>query len=177
MDGRVSYEEAFTVQPFSNLVATQTFTGAQLLEVLKDQWCGANSSATVLLPSSGVHYTWTGRSPPRSSASRAPGAANPVSGLTIDGTPLDPAASYRITTNNFLADGGDDFSRCTAGTNRTTRSASTSTRSAVPGAHLARRSPPALDRIDAAVEERTPGGGGLAPPPPGRRRSAVSDPA
>ena len=50
-DGLVTYEEAFTVQPFNNLVTTQTFTGAQLLDVLKDQWCGSNTRATVLLPS------------------------------------------------------------------------------------------------------------------------------
>ena len=47
-------------------------------------------------------------------------AANPVSGVTIGGVALDPAASYRITTNNFLADGGDGFPSLTAGTNRTT---------------------------------------------------------
>ena len=49
--GQVTYGEAFTVQPFNNLVTTQTFTGTQLLEVLKDQWCGTNARPTVLLPS------------------------------------------------------------------------------------------------------------------------------
>ena len=74
IDGRVSYEEAFTVQPFNNLVATQTFTGAQLLEVLKDQWCGSNSSATVLLPSATPHlHLRPVDRRRRSSASRAPG--------------------------------------------------------------------------------------------------------
>ena len=121
-DGVVTYEEAFTVQPFNNIVATQTFTGAQLLDVLKDQWCGTNTSQTVLLPSSSIHYTFS-----RSVAAsilRKPcaGAANPVSGVTIGGAALDPAATYRITTNNFLADGGDDFPSLKAGTGRTTLS-------------------------------------------------------
>ena len=58
-DGVVTYEEAFTVQPFNNIVATQTFTGAQLLDVLKDQWCGTNTSQTVLLPSSSIHYSFS----------------------------------------------------------------------------------------------------------------------
>ena len=40
--------------------------------------------------------------------------------MTINGVALDPAASYRITTNNFLADGGDDFLSLTQGTDRTT---------------------------------------------------------
>ena len=58
-DGVVTYEEAFTVQPFNNIVATQTFTGAQVLDVLKDQWCGTNTSQTVLLPSSSIHYSFS----------------------------------------------------------------------------------------------------------------------
>ena len=118
-DGLVSYEEAFTVQPFNNLVVTQTFTGAQLLEVFKDQWCGTNSSRTLLLPSASIHYTWSTSVAASILGKPCAGAANPVSGVTINGTPLDPSASYRITTNNFLADGGDDFQSLRAGTNRT----------------------------------------------------------
>ena len=29
--------------------------------------------------------------------------------ITLNGTPIDPAASYRVTVNSFLADGGDGF--------------------------------------------------------------------
>ncbi len=38
--GQVTYGEAFTVQPFNNLVVTQTFTGAQLKDVLEQQFAG-----------------------------------------------------------------------------------------------------------------------------------------
>jgi 5'-nucleotidase len=41
------------------------------------------------------------------------------SNVRINGVPLDPAAAYRVTTNNFLADGGDGFQSLRAGTNRT----------------------------------------------------------
>ena len=41
-----------------------------------------------------------------------------VSGITLGGVSLDPAASYRVTTNNFLADGGDGFGGFLAGTDR-----------------------------------------------------------
>jgi 5'-nucleotidase len=119
-DGIVTYEEAFTVQPFNNLVTTQTFTGAQLLDVLKDQWCGTNSQPTVLLPSSTINYTVDLSVAGEILGQPCAGAANPVSGVTIGGTALDPAATYRITTNNFLADGGDDFPSLRLGTNRTT---------------------------------------------------------
>src|SRR5690606_31862569 len=38
--------------------------------------------------------------------------------ITLDGVPLDPSATYRVTANNFLADGGDSFSVFAEGTNR-----------------------------------------------------------
>jgi len=38
----------------------------------------------------------------------------------VNGTPIDPAASYRVTTNDFLANGGDGFSTLTGGTDRAT---------------------------------------------------------
>ena len=117
--GVVTYEEAFNVQPFNNLVVTQTFTGAQLLDVLKDQWCGS-AAVNVLLPSSTLTYTFDQSVATSIVNTPCASAANPVSDVRIAGVPLDPAATYRVTTNNFLADGGDGFPSLTAGTNRTT---------------------------------------------------------
>jgi 5'-nucleotidase len=111
--GEVTYGEAFTVQPFNNLVVTQTFTGQQLAEVLEQQFAGCLGQGTfnrILQPSASLTYTW--------SASAACGSK--VSNLAVDGTPVDLAASYRVTTNDFLANGGDGFTRLTAGTNRVT---------------------------------------------------------
>ena len=118
-DGVVTYGEAFAVQPFNNIVTTQTFTGAQLLDVLKDQWC--QGPTNILLPSSTLTYTYD-----RSVAAQAAAATscatapNPVSEVRVNGVALDPNATYRVTTNNFLADGGDSFQSLRAGTNRTT---------------------------------------------------------
>jgi 5'-nucleotidase len=118
--GSVTYGEAFTVQPFNNIVTTNTFTGAQLLDVLKDQWCGpAVEAQVVLLPSSTLTYTYSQAVATAISDTPCATAANPVSDVRIGGVPLDPAASYRVTTNNFLADGGDGFQSLRAGTNRT----------------------------------------------------------
>jgi 5'-nucleotidase len=149
-DGVVTYEEAFTVQPFNNIVATQTFTGAQVLDVLKDQWCGTNTSQTVLLPSSSIHYSFSKSVAASILGKPCAGAANPVSGVTIGGAALDPAATYRITTNNFLADGGDDFQSLKAGTNRTTLpdfDIDSLVRYIKPSLTGAAVEPPALDRI------------------------------
>jgi 5'-nucleotidase len=119
-DGVVTYGEAFTVQPFNNIVTTNSFTGAQLLDVLKDQWCGpALEAQVVLLPSSTLTYTYSQSVASAISDTACAGAPNPVSKVQIGGVPLDPAATYRVTTNNFLADGGDGFQSLRAGTNRT----------------------------------------------------------
>ena len=46
-----------------------------------------------------------------------PGAAVSAS-ITLGGAPLDPAGSYRVTVNSFLAEGGDGFPVLTEGTDR-----------------------------------------------------------
>jgi 5'-nucleotidase len=142
-DGNVTYGEAFTVQPFGNSLVTMTLTGAQILEMLQSQWCG-QTSPRVLLPSAGVHYTWS------TGAAANACTTNPVSNLTIGGTPVDPAASYRITVNSFLADGGDNFPVLREGTDRLGGEVDTDALEdyiapSLTGAPVA---PPALDRID-----------------------------
>ncbi|MEV6800810.1 bifunctional metallophosphatase/5'-nucleotidase [Micromonospora rifamycinica] len=110
--GEVTYGEAFTVQPFNNLVVTQTFTGAQLKNVLEQQFVGFNGQTAqrILQPSAGLTYSYDSTAP----------AGSRVSALALNGTPVDPAGSYRVTTNDFLANGGDGFSELAGGAGRTT---------------------------------------------------------
>nr|WP_198151823.1 bifunctional metallophosphatase/5'-nucleotidase [Kibdelosporangium sp. MJ126-NF4]CEL20047.1 5'-nucleotidase [Kibdelosporangium sp. MJ126-NF4]CTQ97271.1 5'-nucleotidase (EC 3.1.3.5) [Kibdelosporangium sp. MJ126-NF4] len=110
--GEVTYGEAFTVQPFNNLVVTQTLTGAQLKEVLEQQFVGFGGQTTqkILQVSAGFTYSYDG--------TKAPGER--VSAMALAGTPIDPAASYRVTSNDFLANGGDGFTKFGAGTARET---------------------------------------------------------
>jgi 5'-nucleotidase len=110
--GQVTYGEVFTVQPFNNLVVTVTLTGAQLKEVLEQQFAGYAGQTTtkILQVSESLNYTY--------SASAALGSR--VSNITLNGTPIDPAASYRVSTNDFLANGGDGFTNLTVATDRTT---------------------------------------------------------
>lgn len=101
-DGNVTYGEAFAVQPFSNSLVTLTLTGAQLKAVLEQQVFNSR----MLQISASLTYSW--------SASAA--AGNHVSNLMINGVAVDPAASYRVTVNNFLAGGGDGFTALLGGT-------------------------------------------------------------
>ena len=133
---------------------TQTFTGAQLLDVLKDQWCGTNSRPTVLLPSATINYTYDQSIATDILGAPCAGAPNPVTDVTINGTALDPAGSYRITTNNFLAEGGDDFTSLTLGTDRTTLSdfdIDSLVRYLQPTLTGTPIGPPGLDRIDVTI--------------------------
>ncbi|MDG4821096.1 bifunctional metallophosphatase/5'-nucleotidase [Asanoa sp. WMMD1127] len=110
--GQVTYGEAFTVQPFNNLVVTQTFTGAQIKDVLEQQFVGFGGQTTqrVLQVSAGFTYTYDTTLP----------AGSRVSAIALNGTPIDPAATYRVTTNDFLANGGDGFTNLNVRTDRTT---------------------------------------------------------
>lgn len=99
-DGVVTYGEAFTVQPFANNLATKTFTGQQILDLLAQQF-----TVNRFLQPAGISYAYD------------PVARVVDSGsVVIAGAPLDPAATYRVTMNSFLADGGDGFSVFTGGT-------------------------------------------------------------
>jgi len=108
-DGVVTYGEAFNVQPFSNILQTLTYTGAQIDAVLEQQWLPDPPGTRILQPSATLHYTQTLANP----------IGDRVSNITINGVPVDPAATYRVTVNNFLAAGGDSFTALTQGTDVT----------------------------------------------------------
>jgi 5'-nucleotidase len=108
-DGVVTYGEAFTVQPFTNLVETISLTGAQIVTMLQQQFTGANATAPkVLQVSSGFTYTLDNT---KTGADKIVTAS-----IRLNGAPLDPGATYRVTVNNFLAGGGDNFTVLRDGT-------------------------------------------------------------
>jgi 5'-nucleotidase len=116
-DGNVTFEEIFTVQPFSNSLVTMTLTGAQIETMLEQQFCGINAVANkVLQPSASFTYTWNGAAIGATDCATA-NAIDPTT-MAINGVPVDPAASYRITVNSFLATGGDGFTVLNSGTDR-----------------------------------------------------------
>ena len=109
--GPVTYEEAFTVQPFGNYLTTLDLTGAQLDCLLEQQFV----TERTLQPSATVRYTVRQAGTPGTAAD--PCAGTKVDDIAIGGVAVDPTATYRITVNSFLADGGDGFSVLTQGTN------------------------------------------------------------
>ena len=121
-DGNVTYNEAFTVQPFGNTLVTLTLTGAQLHELLEQQFTGCTLGYPLDAPvtgqpfnrilqvSKGFSYMWKEKG-------TACDNVDPAS-IKINGMPVDPARHYRISVNNYLAEGGDQFYVLTQGLNR-----------------------------------------------------------
>ena len=125
--GQVTFGDLLTVAPFGNILATADLTGAALVRLLEQQWeapncaakTGANGCGRMLQPSSTFSYTWDAAQP----AGAPDGQGNRVvpGSLRVNGEPVDPAKTYRVTFNSFMAPGpGDNFSVVTnRGTNIT----------------------------------------------------------
>ncbi|MFD2468149.1 bifunctional metallophosphatase/5'-nucleotidase [Amycolatopsis silviterrae] len=136
-DGVVTYGEAFTVQPFSNIMQTITLTGENLKNVLEQQW-GQSGGTKILQISKSLHYTYSAAAP----------VGSRVSNITVDGKAVDPAAKYRVSVNNFLAAGGDGFTEFKKGTDLAGGPVDLDAFIAYLGAHPGIAPPPA-DRITA----------------------------
>ena len=106
-NGQLTFGDIYKVQPFNNMLITQTLTGAQLRRVLEQNFDGIGPDQ-VLSPSRGFTYSYD--------LSRPVGSR--IVSITLDGKPLDDGASYRVTTSDFLAYGGDTYSELTKGTDR-----------------------------------------------------------
>lgn len=107
--GDVTYGESFSVQPFGNNLVTLTMTGADLIEVLEQQFDNPGPGANrILSASKGFTYTWTASAP----------LGKKVSDVKLNGKNLDPKVGYRVTANNFLTDGGDKFTAFIKGKDR-----------------------------------------------------------
>jgi 5'-nucleotidase len=104
-DGVVTYGEAFTFQPFGNTLVTYSMTGSQILAVLEEQCQPAESSRPFLHLGVSEGFTYD----LATTITDGTCTSVTVSNVELNGVPLDPAASYDVTVNNFLADGGDNF--------------------------------------------------------------------
>lgn len=106
-DGAVTYADVFASQPFRNQLVTLDLTGAQIKIMLEQQWLDP-ARPRILQVSKGFSYTWDGAKPF--------GERVIADSVSLNGKPVDPATSWRVTVNNFLALGGDGFSVLKAGT-------------------------------------------------------------
>ena len=106
----VTYRQAANTQPFANTLVNMTLTGAQVKTALEQQWQPAGAARPFLRLglSEGLTYTYDPTLP----------AGGRVTQIWLNGTPIDPAGSYSVTVNSFLAAGGDNFLVFAQGANR-----------------------------------------------------------
>lgn len=105
--GQVTYGDLFASQPFQNKLVTVTLTGAQIKDVLEQQWI-TPGQPRILQVSNGFAYSWD--------ATKPYGERIVPDRMSLNGAPIDPTAKYRVTVNNYLAAGGDGFAKLTEGT-------------------------------------------------------------
>ncbi|WP_395659760.1 bifunctional metallophosphatase/5'-nucleotidase [Nocardioides sp.] len=103
----LTYKQAATVQPFANTLVNMDLTGAQIETVLEQQWQPAGSSRPFLRLGTSKGFTYT-----------YDPAAKTITGMWLDGTPIEAGQTYSVTVNSFLATGGDNFTELANGTNK-----------------------------------------------------------
>ncbi|MBS0394180.1 MAG: bifunctional metallophosphatase/5'-nucleotidase [Proteobacteria bacterium] len=103
--GPVSHGALYDVLPFGNVLVRVSLTGAELLELLEEQWSGAHAAAPRFLRVSGLRYVYDPSQPRGRQVVAVEDAA---------GEPLDPARRYRVVVNDFLLHGGDHYSALAA---------------------------------------------------------------
>lgn len=91
--GRLTYKDVLKVLPFANTNAVVELTGAEVLRYL--------NAVAKMTPGSGGFAQFVGVELVITSGS--------VTSARINGAPLDPGRTYRMSINNFIAAGGDGY--------------------------------------------------------------------
>lgn len=96
--GPITYKDILKVQPFGNTLATLTLTGREVLDYLQ--------VAARMSPGAGGF--------PHFSGVAVSTASGTITQVRIRGATLDPAKTYQMVINNFMAVGGDGYPVMTA---------------------------------------------------------------
>jgi 5'-nucleotidase len=98
----VTYAHLFTVQPFGNTLTVLTMTGAQIRQMLEQQFDSSTpGESRILQVSAGFTYRYALNAP-------AGQHVDPAS-IRIGGRIVRPTDRVRVASNNFLVAGGDNF--------------------------------------------------------------------
>jgi len=108
-EGDVTYRQVAAVQPFANTLVAMDLTGAQIKQILTDQWKATGDRPKLHLGiSEGFDYTYTEFTP----------RSGQIHEIRLDGDVIADDDVVRVVTNSFLAAGGDGFPDFADGTNR-----------------------------------------------------------
>jgi len=128
----LTYGNAFQVQPFGNSLVTMTLTAQQIKDVLEQQFAnclGQGTNNRIMQISNGLTYVWdnSGTCGTRIKSvtftptdlvinPALPTITAPAVNIVFDGM-VQPVGPFRVTVNNFMATGGDNFFTFTGGVN------------------------------------------------------------
>lgn len=119
----VTYQDAFSVQPFGNSLVSMTLTAQQLKDVLEQEFAGCNGQTgdTMLEVSRGLKVEWSASAAACNkivnvTLTRADGTADPI---VVNHVVQHPQQNYRVSTVNFLAAGRSNFTVFLQGTDQT----------------------------------------------------------
>ncbi len=96
--GEITFGEVFEAQPFDNTLVIVELDGNEVRQVLEEGITGAHGLVQV----SGLQFTFNYDLP----------AGSRIVGDVIDlstGLPLEPATTYYVAVNDFMAAGGDEY--------------------------------------------------------------------
>ena len=120
----VTYQEAFAVRPFGNTLVTMTLTAGEIKDLLEQQFpgCDGQTINRILQVSSGLHVDWSVSAAPCQKIVNVtlltPANDGPIDRIVDHGVVQHPTKLYRVTVDNYLASGGEDFGVLQQGTNR-----------------------------------------------------------
>ena len=101
--GPITMGEVLTVLPFQNTLATFQLTGADVVTALENGVSQVAEGAGRFPQVSGIRFVWDPAADP---GARIVSAEVDMGGVW---TPLDPAATYGVVSNNFMRGGGDGY--------------------------------------------------------------------
>lgn len=96
--GKVTMGQLLTVLPFGNMVTVIEVSGQDVIDALAYGTDAYPATAGKFPHVAGMSYEL-----------QADGEAFKLANVLVDGEPIDPAATYKLATNDFLAVGGDGY--------------------------------------------------------------------
>jgi 5'-nucleotidase/UDP-sugar diphosphatase len=106
----VTLGNVLEVHPFGNTLFVMSVTGAQVREALESGVSQVETGAGRFPQVGGMRFSFD----PKAAVGSRVKSVDVKSGTGY--TPIDPAATYKIVVNNFIATGGDGYSVLTKGT-------------------------------------------------------------
>jgi 5'-nucleotidase/UDP-sugar diphosphatase len=103
--GEITGGDVFSTLPFANTLVTLKLTGEELVETLASQVItlesptGQQFGAEISQQVSGVRFEWIAHE----------GVDEQIRDVYVGGEPLDPNATYEVTVNSFIANGGSGY--------------------------------------------------------------------